>query len=99
MSTGLSEDHHGTFRDVNGDPHIPHPPLYVAEMRLQVFDEQNQLAGRGQSNHVMRVAGQLDVVGWPKHVVDTQTEQDKENYYYIVFIKNKSMMLPNFIST
>jgi hypothetical protein len=45
--SGTREDYRGALRDINGDSPFTHPPLKVAEVWLQVADEQRRLAGRG----------------------------------------------------
>ena len=49
----------------------------MAEICLQVADEQHRRAGRGYDGHIVRVVGQLDVVLGFGHVVDIQTEEDR----------------------
>jgi len=39
-STGLSEEHRGALRDIDGDPPFSQPPLQVTEICLQVSDNQ-----------------------------------------------------------
>jgi len=38
--TGLGEKHRGALRDIDGDPPFTQPPFEVAEISLQVFDEE-----------------------------------------------------------
>jgi hypothetical protein len=78
---GLCEEHRGNFRDVDGDPPVSQPPLWVTEILLQVGDEQRWLAGRGYEGRVIRLESHLDVVGCRRHVTDIQTEQDGGNYF------------------
>jgi len=49
----------------------------MAEICLQVDDEQHRRARRGYGGRIVRVEGQLDVVGGFGHVVDIQTEEDR----------------------
>ena len=52
--TGLTEEHRGTRRDIDGDPH-PLCHLSTALGRLQVFDEQRWLTGRGYDGRIVYV--------------------------------------------
>ena len=81
--TGLSEEHHCALRDA-GDPPFSQPPLYVAEICLQVADEQRWLTGRSYDSRVVRVENQLDVAGRLRHFVDIQTAQDGTNYSTLI---------------
>ena len=69
MPTGLSEEHDGARRDAGGPP-FSQPPPYVAEISLQVVDEQRWLTRIGYHSRVVRVENQIDVVGRRRHVVD-----------------------------
>ena len=71
--TGLSEEHHDARRDA-GDPPFSPPTPNVAEISLQVPDEQRWLTRRGYVSRVVRVENQLDVAGRRRHVVDIETE-------------------------
>jgi hypothetical protein len=61
-ATGSREDHRGALRNADGDSLFTQPPLKVAEVRVQIADEQRRLAGRGYDGRIIRVKGQLDVV-------------------------------------
>jgi hypothetical protein len=61
-TTGSREVHHGVLRDFNNNSPFIYPPLKVAEVGLQVADEQRRLAGRDYDDRIIRVKGQLDVV-------------------------------------
>jgi hypothetical protein len=60
--SGSCENHRRALRHVNGNIPFYQPPLKVAEVRLQVADEQRRLVGRGDDGSVVRVEGQLNVV-------------------------------------
>ena len=45
--TGLSEEHRGNIRDTESDPQFSQPPIYVAEICLQVADQQSCLGDMG----------------------------------------------------
>ena len=47
MPNGLSDEHRGALRDIDGDPTSSQPPLQVTEICLQVFDEQPWLTVSG----------------------------------------------------
>ena len=49
----------------------------MAEIGLQVADEQHRRARRGYDGRIVRVVGQLDVVLGFGYVVDIQTEEDR----------------------
>ena len=49
----------------------------MAEICLQVADEQHRRARRGYDSRIVRLEGQLDVVRGFGHVVDIQTEEDR----------------------
>ena len=49
----------------------------MAEICLQVADEQHRRARRGYDGRIIRVENLLDVVRGFRHVVDIQTEEDR----------------------
>ena len=46
-TTRLREQHRGKIRDVESDPQFSQPPIYVAEICLQVADQQRCLGDVG----------------------------------------------------
>jgi hypothetical protein len=73
--TGLGEQHRGALRDIDGDPPFTQPTFKVAEISLQVFDEERWLR-RGYDGRIVRIESQLDVAGRRGHIVHIQTEED-----------------------
>jgi hypothetical protein len=49
----------------------------TAEIRLQIFDQQRRLAGRGYDGRVVLVESQIDVAGRRKHVLYIQDKPDR----------------------
>ena len=53
--TGLGEEHRGALRDIDGYPPFTQPPFEVAEINLQVFDEERWLTRRGYDGCIVRI--------------------------------------------
>jgi hypothetical protein len=55
--SGSREDHCGALRDINDDSLFPQSPTKVAEVTLQLADEQRRLVGRGYDGRIVRKEG------------------------------------------
>ena len=76
---GFGEEHRGALRDIDGDPPFTQSPFEVAEISLQVFDEEHWLTRRGYDGRIVRIKSQLGVEGRRGHIVHIQAEQDRGN--------------------
>ena len=72
--TGLGEEHRGALRDIYGDSPFAQPPFDVAEISLQVFDEERWLTGRDYDDRIVRIESQIDVAGRRGHIFHIQAE-------------------------
>jgi hypothetical protein len=76
-TSGSCEDDREALGNVYGDSSFGQPPLNVADVNLQVAEEQRHLARRDYNGRVFRVEGELDVVQRRGHVIDLQAEEDR----------------------
>ena len=77
--TGLGEKKRGALRGIDGDRPFTLPPFEVAEISLQVFDEERCLTRCGYNGRIVRIERQLDVAGSRGHIVHIRAEQDRGN--------------------
>ena len=68
-TTSFSEEHCWVLPHYDGNLSFPQPPIWVAEIRLQVVEEQRWLTERGYDGLVVRVERKVNFAGRRMHVI------------------------------